>query len=225
MVGRPSAEGFSDGRVPAVRPLYLDYLEGCVALYVKDRVYAFTEADYSDEFDPIGPALDYLNKLFETRRVSYRFNAEGRAEWHGDQGAYEEIVRPALDSLADTRLAGSRQEFEAALGHLRTGTPKDFEDAIEEAGKAVESAMKAVLDERQVTRTGNETAEPLWNALRDNTLVPPKTKDAILSTSRLRNEYGGHGQGGQVRTIPEEIPALTVRAAAAAIAYLASRLP
>jgi hypothetical protein len=64
----------------------------------------------------------------------------------------------------------------------------------------------------------------LWNLLRDNGIVPPKTKDAILSTSRLRNEYGGHGQGQQVREIPDGIPELAVRNAASAIAYLGSLL-
>jgi hypothetical protein len=167
----------------------------------------------------------YLNELFAARGIGYRFDENGRAQWYGDAGAYVEVVRPALDALEDERLAGCRQEFGAALGHLRAGTPKDHEDAIEEASKAVESAMKVVLTGHQVQRTGNETAEPLWNLLRDNDIVPPKTKDAILSTSRLRNEYGGHGQGEDVREIPDGIPALTVRAAAAAITYLAARLP
>jgi hypothetical protein len=80
--------------------------------------------------------------------------------------------------------------------------------------------MKVLLAERGIQRTGNETAEPLWNLLRDNNIVPTKTKDAILAASRLRNEYGGHGQGEEIRQIPEGIPELTVRAAAAAIAYV-----
>jgi hypothetical protein len=127
--------------------------------------------------------------------------------------------------LEDSRLDGCRQEFEAALGHLRSGTPKDYEDAIEEAGKAVESAMKVALDAHSVVRSGSETAEPLWNLLRDSGITAPKTKDAILSTSRVRNEYGGHGQGQHVRQIPGGITELAVRAAASAIAYLGSLLP
>jgi hypothetical protein len=84
--------------------------------------------------------------------------------------------------------------------------------------------MKVVLDNRGITRVGNETAQPLWNLLRDKRIVPPKTRDAILSASRIRNEYGGHGQGGQVRTIPDGVPELAVRAAAAALSYLGGRL-
>jgi Domain of unknown function (DUF7014) len=208
--------------VPA--PLYLDYVERAIEAYVRER--AVSAIDYLDDIidDPRGAVVQYLNGLVATRRIDYRFDENGRARWHGDEGAYSEIIRPALDALDDDRLAGPRQEFESALGHLRAGTPKD-QEAIEEAGKAVESAMKVLLAERQVSRSGNETAEPLWNLLRDNSIVPPKTKDAILSTSRLRNEYGGHGQGAEIREIPEGIPALAVRSAAAAITYLAELLP
>jgi hypothetical protein len=208
--------------VPA--PFYLTYLEIAIEKYARDRAIAEAEHAHIIEDSRIAP-VGYLNQLFATRRIDYRFDENGRARWHGDEGAYVEIVGPALDALDDDRLAGSRQEFESALGHLRAGTPKDQEDAIEEAGKAVESAMKVLLAEHQVPRPGNETAEPLWNLLRDNSIVPPKTKDAILSTSRLRNEYGGHGQGAEIREIPAGIPALAVRSAAAAIAYLAEPLP
>ena len=208
--------------VPA--PFYLTYLEIAIEKYARDR--AIVQAEYVDviEDSRIAP-IGYLNQLFATRRIDYRFDESGRAQWHGDEGAYGEIIRPALDVLDDDRLAGCREEFETALGHLRAGTLKDHEDAIEEAGKAVESAMKVLLAEHQLPRSGNETAEPLWNLLRDNSIVPPKTKDAILSTSRLRNEYGGHGQGAEIREIPAGIPALAVRSAAATIAYLAERLP
>jgi hypothetical protein len=208
--------------VPA--PLYLDYLELAIEKYARDRV--LVEAEYIDVIeDPLVAPVRYLNELFATRRIDYRFDENGRARWHGDEGAYAEIIRPALDALQDDRLAGAQQEFESALGHLRAGTSKDREDAIEEASKAVESAMKVLLAEHQVSRSGNETAERLWNLLRDNSIVPPKTKDAILSASRLRNEYGGHGQGAEIREIPAGIAALAVRSAATAIAYLAELLP
>jgi hypothetical protein len=117
--------------------------------------------------DPYVAAVRFVNDLFAARGMAYRLDENGRAHWHGDEGAYIEVIRPALDALGDVRLAGARQEFEAALGQLRAGTPKDDEGAIEESGKAVESAMKVVLDERGYKRIGNESSEKLWQALRD----------------------------------------------------------
>jgi hypothetical protein len=202
--------------------LYLDYLEEAIVEYA--RVAADVAEEYLQDLveDPVLTPVRYLNQLFAGRHIDYHFSQDGRAEWHGDEGAYREVIRPALDALDDQRIVGCRHEFEAAL---RAGTPKDHEDAIEEAGKAVESAMKVLIDERGVERPERQTAEQLWQALRDGGIVETPTHDAILSTSRLRNEWGAHGQGGEVRKIPAGLPEHAVRAAAGAIAYLAELLP
>jgi hypothetical protein len=219
---RQAAAAVAYRHVP--EPLYLDYVEIAVEKYTDDR--AIIDPGYVEYVEnPLIAPVTYLNELFAARGIDYRFSEDGKAEWHGDEGGYHEVIRPALDALADERLAACRQEFDAALDHLRRGTAKDREDAIEEAGKAVESAMKVLLAAHGIQRDGNETAEPLWNLLRENEIVPPKTKDAILSASRLRNEYGGHGAGEEIRNIPNGIPELAVRDAAVAIAYLAGLLP
>jgi hypothetical protein len=88
------------------------------------------------------PETKEINALFERRGIYFRVDARGRFEWVGDPGAWKEVTEPALSALQDPRLAGARNEFEAARAHLRKGSSKDVEDTIEEAAKAVESAMK-----------------------------------------------------------------------------------
>ena len=85
--------------------------------------------------------------------------------------------------------------------------------------------MKTVLDAHGVTRTGNETANPLWDLLNTAGLVAEKTQDAICSAPRLGNAHGRHGPNPQPDPVPEGIPEFTVQAAAAAIVYLARLLP
>jgi hypothetical protein len=207
--------------VPA--PFYLDYVELAIERYVRDR--AIVEVEYVAYVDdPMLAPVEYLNGLFAARSIDYRFDEQGRAAWHGDAGAHTAVIRPALDALGDPELEGCRREFEAALAHLRRGTPKDREDAIEEAWKSVESAMKILLDKHRLAPPDKQTTEPLWIALRDSGIVETPTRDAIVATSRIRNEWG-HGQGGEVRVIPDGIPELAVQSAAGAIVYLASRLP
>ena len=122
----------------------------------------------------------------------------------------------------------------ASLGHapnsrrrLHTcgATIKVKEDAIDEAAKSVEGAMKVLLTGRGVALSGEETAQPLWNLLRDNGVVPSQTEASILGASRIRNAFGGHGAGAAPRSIPGGIPELAVQAAATAIGYLATLLP
>jgi hypothetical protein len=189
-------------------PLFLDVLEDAVRM-----------AEYWM------PAIEEINRLFAKRGIYYRFGDTGQAEWHGDRGAHETILRPALDVLADSRLQGARSEFEAAMNHLRADTDKDREDAIEEAGKSVESVMKVVLHTRNVKLIGKETAFPLFDLLAKNGMVAQEADQAVLGTARLRNAYGGHGSGATVRQIPDGLPELAVRSAASAILYLAEQLP
>jgi hypothetical protein len=217
-----AANAVSVFHVPA--PLYLDYVSDCIDVYAEPRRYTTDPASLEYTDDPYLTPVTFLNGLFSESHIPYRFNRLGRAEWRGDEGAHEVIIRPALDMLEDPRLVGCRQEFEAAVGHLRKGTQKDLEDAIEEAWKSVESAMKILLDAHGIPPPEKGTTEPLWIALRDGGIIETPTRDAVVATSRIRNEWG-HGQGGAIRVIPGGVPALAVQTAAAAIVFLGSRLP
>ncbi len=170
-------------------------------------------------------ALTAINNALNKVGASYRFDWRGQADWHGDPGVREAVVQPALAALADPRLTGCASEYHAALNHMRGGTAKDLEDVVEESGKAVESAMKVLLDERGVTRTGKETAFPLFDMLVDNGICPREADNAVLGVARIRNNLGGHGTGAQPRVLPDGIPELAVNTAATAIKYLADQLP
>jgi len=171
------------------------------------------------------PLVDEINRLFARRGVNYRFSPAGQAEWHGDAGAFSAVVTPALDALSDSRLAGAEAEFSAALRHLRLGTAKDLEDAVEEAAKSVESAMKVVCAANGVKLKGKETASPLHKELVNANIVPAASDQAVLGASRLRNAHGGHGSGAQPRVVDQEVAELTVRSAASAVAFLGTKLP
>jgi hypothetical protein len=85
--------------------------------------------------------------------------------------------------------------------------------------------MKVLLDEHRVTRTGKETASPLFGMLQKAGVVEAETDNAILGAARIRNAWGGHGSGAAPRNIPNDLAPLAVHAAASALTYLASRLP
>lgn len=174
----------------------------------------------------VDDAIEYLNGLFEKRAVPYRVTSDSCIEWHGDKALHDRVVAPVLGALTDSRIAGAKDEFEAALGHLRAGKLKDLEDAIEEAAKSVESAMKVLIDASiGLSRRDNMTAKPLFDVLKDGRVVPPYTEKLILAASGVRNKEGGHGAGAVPRQLPAELAVATVNAAAVAISYLAAKLP
>jgi HEPN domain-containing protein len=188
-----------------------------------------TEAAYDtlvDDFSPYGEAVNYLNQLFATRGIVYRFAQTGQAEWHGDPGAYEQTLEPALAALSDQRLDAAAREFRDALNALRRGDRVGVKNAIRDASNAVEATMKALLDAREIERPERETADNLWDELHRNGVVSAKTKEEVCGPSHLRNSYGGHGPDpARDEPVPEGVAELAVMTAAGGIVYLAQLLP
>jgi hypothetical protein len=214
MVARPILQN-----IPA--PLFLDSLEHAIELLNTKH---FQVDD--DVYDTHGvAAIEQINRLFEKRGIYYRFTPEGKAEWHGDPEAYEQLVAPALGALDDPRLATAAQEFRDSLASLRGGDRIGDKNATRDASNAVESAMKALLDAHGVPRRGNETAVPLWEALRDAGIVAEKSREPVCSAPQLGNMYGRHGPEPDPEPLPDGIPTLTVHSATSALVYLAGLLP
>lgn len=207
-------------------PLYLDYLEEAIAKHVRDRSFVVDPSYLDYVEDPRVAPVRYLNELFARRGIDYRFNEDGRAEWHGDEGAYTEVVRPALDALDDERLQTARRECGDSLVGLRRGDRVGNKNAIRDASNAVESTMKALLDAHGIPRPEKEAADSLWDALRDGGIVAERTKEEVCGPSHLGNRYARHGPDpADDQPIPPGVATLAVQTAAAAIVYLASLLP
>ena len=89
----------------------------------------------------------------------------------------------------------------------------------------MESALKVVLDERGVSRDVRDTAQPLFNKLRDAGLVENYMERLILAAATPRNQLGGHGAGAQAHSVPVEVAEAVLASAAASIAFLRTLLP
>jgi hypothetical protein len=174
------------------------------------------------------PALEiyeHLNRLFNRRGVPYRFTDDGLV-FKGDQSLNDLTVVPALYVLADERLAGARAEFEDAVTKLRVGGPKDLEDAIEESRKAVESALKVLIDETpRLQRPRQETTDDLVGMLVTGKVVEKQTRDLLTAVARVANGLASHGAGGDIRVVSKDLAVAVVSTAASAITFLAARLP
>gem|GEM_PF-6939345 len=145
-------------------------------------------------------------------------------EWIGDPKLHSLVVAPALAVLADGRVAGARAEFEEALNKRRAGTPKDLEDAVDEAAKSVESMLKVLHDEHSVARPSNEVVSQLFKSLKEADVLPQFVSNLVTAVAGPRNNMASHGQGGTVREVPEELADASIAAAATAITFLAHYL-
>ena len=190
---------------------------------------AYGNSDFSgisDAGDLARTFFAYADAALAAHGAPYRRVADTlRFEWVGDPAQHELTVQPALLVLADTRLAGPRAEFEEALRKRRLGTPKDLEDAVDEAAKAVESILKVLHDERGVARPSNEVVSRLFQSLKDAQVLPRYVSDLVTAVAGPRNNMAGHGQGATVREVPDELADASIAAAATAVTFLAHYLP
>ena len=146
--------------------------------------------------------------------------------WVGDPRQHQLTVAPALLVLDDPRLAGARAEFEEALKKRRDGTPKDLEDAVDEAAKAVESMLQVLHDEHGVTPPRSQQLTPLFNSLVAAQGPPRLRRQARRAPRRDRaTTWPATAKAPTVREVPEELAEASIAAAATAMTFLAHYLP
>lgn len=183
------------------------------------------DIDIPDEWTQSMELLSDANAVLRAHGCDYRLGDWPHFEWIGDPKQHELTVQPALRALADPRLTGARAEFDEALRKRRDGAPKDLEDAVDEAAKSVESTLKVLHNEHGVKPPRSQQVTQLFNSLVAANKLPGYVDKLIAAAAGPRNNMAGHGQGPNVRVVPEELADASIAAAATAITFLAHYLP
>jgi hypothetical protein len=141
------------------------------------------------------------------------------------QYLHAEVVDPALQLLNTAGFDGSEAEFLKAHHHFREGRN---EEAIVDALKAFESAMKHICNECGWSYGEGATAKILIKTLIDNGLFP-KSLESYLGSLRvilesgvptLRNKNAGHGRGSEPRKVTDSLAAYVLHQTGANIVFL-----
>jgi hypothetical protein len=170
-------------------------------------------------------ALHEVNYRFRQAGVGLQYES-GQIVRIDSQFLHSEVVKPALAVLRDPRFKGAEEEFLEAHKQYRSGNPKD---AVTGANRAFESAMKVVCDIKGWTYDKSARASDLVKLLRRNGLFPDyldNAFDQLIATLSsglpvVRNNDGGHGQGGVPRETPGYVAAYALHLAATNIVFLA----
>jgi hypothetical protein len=174
-------------------------------------------------------AADEFNTRFRENGVGYQFEF-GRIIPASSSYVHTQVVEPALALLHDEGFLVAQDEFLKAHEHLRRG---DHEAAIVEAGKAFESAMRAVCDrKRWAYNPAKATPKDLIPVLFDNGLVRPYLQAQFTSLRALlesgpgtvRNKDGAHGRGSKRVEVPRELAEYALHLTAANIVFLVKSL-
>lgn len=170
-------------------------------------------------------AIDELNHRFREHGVGYQYES-GMIVRINSEFVHSEVVRPALNLLQDPKYKGANEEFLNAHQHFRN---KKYKECLNECLKAFESCLKVICQKRNWQYNEGDTANRLLQVVFEQQIIPSfmqshfsglrSTLEAGVPT--IRNRQGGHGQGGEIVSVPESMAAYALHLTAANILLLA----
>jgi hypothetical protein len=170
-------------------------------------------------------AIEELNFRLRDAGVGYQFEA-GQLIRVDSQFLHAEVVRPALALMSASGFDGSFAEFTKAHAHYRT---KEYKACVIEALKSFESVLKVICTQSRWKFSENSTASGLIKTVLDNGLVPgylesslQALQSVLVGLPTVRNREAGHGQGADVREVPEFLASYALHLAATNIVFLIS---
>jgi hypothetical protein len=192
----------------------------CVLKLFKDKSFPIL-ALYNGTSELVGA----INTRFLEHGVGYRFE-NGRMLRVDSQWIHKEGVIPALSLLQDSLFKGANDEFLSAHEHYRHGR---HEECLIAGCKAFESTMKAICRKRGWAFDENAPAKKLIHVCLSNGLFPPFMEEhlnALVKTLESgvptpRNKLAGHGQGTEIRDVPQHYASYCLHLTASNILFLA----
>jgi hypothetical protein len=169
-------------------------------------------------------AIAELNQRFKENGVGYRYEG-GILVRLDSELLHSEVTVPAIRLLHEEGFEGPLQEFMSAHDHYRKGEAKD---ANVDALNALESTLKTICDKRKWKRPATANGTDLVRIVVKNGLIPAELQGhfehlikAIKSgLPPIRHNFGGHGQGAEVKDVADHLAAYSLHLMAANIVLL-----
>ena len=166
-------------------------------------------------------AISTLNQRIREAGVGYQFES-GKIIRIDNQLIHSEVMKPALHFISAKGFEGANDEFLQAHKKYRNG---DHKGALLEGAKAFESVLKIILRKHGQDVTERDTASALLNKFFGLNLLPIYLEKQFNDLKSLlqggapnvRNKEAAHGQGEEVREVPEYLAAYGLHQTASAI--------
>lgn len=168
--------------------------------------------------------IEELNERFKENGFGYQYE-NGQIFRIDSQYIHAEAVKPTLLFLSQKLYQGAHEEFLKAHEHYRH---QRYQEAMVECLKAYESTIKIIMKKRDWEYSENDTADSLTGKLLRKGLVPDywlqyfkSLKNTLTSgVPTARNKEAGHGQGEDLKDIPDYLVSYVLHMTASAILFL-----
>ncbi|HBA8094903.1 TPA: hypothetical protein J1036_004735 [Escherichia coli] len=194
------------------------------------RILEFHVSEKSYEFNALtsqspSEAISELNERFKENGVGYQYES-GEVIRVDSQLLHSEVVKPTLLLLGgDPIFEGANNEFLSAHEHYRH---KRFKECLNDCLKSFESLMKAIHDKHEWQYNTNDTASKLINSCLAHDLIPSYLQSQFTSLKTMletgvptiRNKNSGHGQGSDIKDVPEYMASYMLHLTATNLLFL-----
>jgi hypothetical protein len=194
----------------------------CFREIMLDRGFNQLWLNQIDAQSPNG-AINELNARFREHSIGYQYT-NGQIMRVDSGFVHAEVVVPALTLLSSQDFSGAEEEFRVAHKHYRD---RNYKDAISNTSKAFESTMKTICKKLGWTYDENDTASPLIENIIKKRLIPTyqqqhlhALKRILESSSTPRSKEAAHGQGKDVKQVPEYLAGYALHITASNIVFL-----
>ncbi|MFT8555369.1 MAG: hypothetical protein ABF697_08690 [Zymomonas mobilis] len=167
--------------------------------------------------------IETLNSRLQEEAIGYQLES-GQIIRIDNKIIHKEAIKPALALLHDPVFAGANEEFLEAHKHYRS---KSYKECIASCGKALESTLKIIAEQRGWEKSSKETAAPLLEKCFSNKLIPSYLQEQyknllslLKGSATIRNNAGGHGQGSKKIEVPKYLAQYALNLTASAIVFL-----
>lgn len=170
-------------------------------------------------------AIEELNIRFREAGVGYQFE-QGEIIRVDSQFIHSEVVKPVLHLLGkDKGYEGATAEFMAAHDHYRH---RRYKECLNDSLKAFESVMKSIHKKHSWNYKVSDSSKNLINSCLTNNLIPQYLQTQFCAIANLlesgippiRNKEGGHGQGAEVKEVPEHLASYALHLTASNLLFL-----
>ena len=173
-------------------------------------------------------AINEINQRFKEHGIGYQFEIDANEIIRVDsQLIHAEVVKPVLQLLtSDTLYQGANDEFLSAHDHYRHNK---YKECLNDCLKAFESFLKAIHEKHGWEYDkSKDTAQKLVQSCIDNGLIPSYLLSQYQSLGSLlksglpttRNKESGHGQGTEIKEVPEHLASYALHLTATNLLFL-----
>lgn len=170
-------------------------------------------------------AIDELNFRFKEAGLGYQFE-QGTLIRIDSQFIHSQVVKPVLHLLGkDKDYQGASAEFLSAHEHYRH---QRYKECLNDCLKAFESVMKSIHKKQSWNYKASDSSKNLINSCLTNNLIPQYLQTQFCAIANLlesgvppiRNKEGGHGQGAEVKEVPEHLASYALHLTASNLLFL-----